>query len=41
VTTARRTEPADAVEITKFVNKYTQTLFGPVCKELGKIQEIM
>jgi hypothetical protein len=41
VTTARRTEPSDAKELVKYVTKYTQELFGPVVKELGKIQEIM
>lgn len=41
VTTARRTEASDVNEIVEFVTKSTCELFGPVCREKGKIQEIM
>jgi hypothetical protein len=41
VTTSRRTEASDAKEIVKYVNNYTLDLFGPACKEIGKIHEFM
>lgn len=41
VTKARRTELVDAQEVVKFVNKQTTDLFGPKCKELGKIFELI
>jgi hypothetical protein len=41
VTKARRTELVDAQEVSKYVNKQTQDLFGPNVKELGKIFELM
>jgi hypothetical protein len=41
ITTARRTETIDAKEIVKFVNKSTLEIFGPNCKEVGKLFEFM
>lgn len=41
LTTARRTETIDAKEVIKFVNKSTLEIFGPNCREIGKIFEFM
>lgn len=41
ITTARRTEASDAKEVVNFVNRSTLELFGPGCKEVGKLYELM
>lgn len=41
LTTARRTEPGDAKKIIDFINRHTLELFGPNCREIGKIYELM
>ncbi|CAF0802788.1 unnamed protein product [Brachionus calyciflorus] len=41
ITTARRTEATDAKEILRYINNHTLELFGPNCKEIGTIHEII
>ena len=41
VTRARRTELIDAQEVLNLTNNQTCELFGPNCRELGKLFELM